>query len=86
MSALKIDDEDICPQEQFSGLIEITKAASEAEAEQVLSLALNILKTMEKYWCNWEENEDSILHMGSESYRKGIHKPIIYGDYFLWKL
>ena len=47
-----------------------------------ITSAVKLLKAMEKAWCNWEENEDSILQMGSEQYKSGRHKPIIYGDYF----
>ena len=64
------------------GLIEIAKLLDGEEQEYYLSSALNILQTMEKNWCDWSENEDSILQMGSERYERGHHKPIIYGDYF----
>ncbi|MBO5240540.1 MAG: glycoside hydrolase family 88 protein [Clostridia bacterium] len=65
------------------GLIELAKnVESEEEKEKYLSAAINILKAMESSWCNWSKNEDSILQMGSERYTKGIHMPIIYGDYF----
>ena len=64
------------------GLIEIAKNLPEPEAEKYLSAAINILKAMEKNWCDWTETEDSILQMGSERYTDGIHMPIIYGDYF----
>ncbi|MBQ8658925.1 MAG: glycoside hydrolase family 88 protein [Clostridia bacterium] len=62
------------------GLIELAKNVE--ESEKFLVPALNILKNMEKNWCNWEENEDCILQMGSERYGSRIHEPIIYGDYF----
>ena len=64
------------------GLIEIAKLLDGEKQEYYLSSALNILQTMEKNWCDWSENEDSILQMGSERYERGHHKPIIYGDYF----
>ena len=65
------------------GLIELAKnVENEAEKEKYLTAAINILKAMEKNWCNWSETEDSILQMGSERYTKGIHMPIIYGDYY----
>ena len=64
------------------GLIEIAKNVAENEQEYYLSAALNILKAMEKHWCDWTETEDSILQMGSERYERGHHKPIIYGDFF----
>ena len=64
------------------GLIELAKNTQGAEQEKYLSAAVNILKAMEKEWCDWSETEASILQMGSEKYTKGIHMPIIYGDYF----
>lgn len=65
------------------GLIELAKNIdNEVKKEKYLSAAINILKAMEKNWCDWTETEDSILQMGSERYTDGIHMPIIYGDYF----
>lgn len=64
------------------GLIEMAKHCSEFERDTYLQSALKILQAMEKNWCNWTENEDGILQMGSERYTSGIHKPIIYGDYY----
>lgn len=65
------------------GLIELAKnVENEEQKEKYLSAAINILKAMEKNWCDWTEKEDSILQMGSERYTRGIHIPIIYGDYF----
>ena len=64
------------------GLIEIAKNISEEEKAKFLTPAINILKAMEKEWCNFEENEDSILQMGTEAYNWGHHMPIIYGDFF----
>ena len=64
------------------GLIEIAKNVSEYEKNMYLTAAINLLKSLEENFCNWEENEDSILQMGTEMYTNGIHMPIIYGDYF----
>ena len=64
------------------GLIEISKYVSENEATMYLMSAINILKAMEDSWCNWEENEDSILQMGMEAYCSQKNIPIIYGDFF----
>ena len=64
------------------GMIEIAKNVPEYEKNIYISAAVKLLKTMEQEWCNWEESEDSILQMGTEMYTGGIHKPIIYGDYF----
>ena len=46
--------------------------------------ALRMLEAMEKQFCNWDKDEDSILQMGTERYHTetGRHMPIIYGDYF----
>lgn len=62
------------------GLIELSKIAT--NGNKYLSAAINILQAMEKNWCDWSEQEDSVLQMGSEMYTRGIHMPIIYGDYF----
>ena len=64
------------------GLIEIAKNLPEPEAEKYLSAAINILKAMEKNWCDWTENDDSILQMGKEEYHYGEHRNIIYGDFY----
>ena len=65
------------------GLIEIAKyVTNETEQALYLNAAIKILKAMEKEFCNWEDNEDSILQMGTEAYSKGIHIPIIYGDFY----
>ena len=64
------------------GLIELAKALGEQEGAKYMESALNILKAMEQNWCDWTEDEDGVLLMGSHSYGKGIHTSIIYGDYF----
>ncbi len=64
------------------GLIEIAKHLPEFEQRPYITAAVKILKAMEEKFCNWEENEDSILQMGTEMYTRGIHMPIIYGDFF----
>lgn len=66
------------------GLIEIAKNVPEYESGIYLDAAINILQTLETQCCNWSDNEDSILQMGTELYHneKTRHMPIIYGDYF----
>ena len=67
------------------GLIEIAKNVPEHEKKIYLNAAINILKALEKNFCNWENTEDSILGMGTEAYHceeKGRHIPIVYGDYY----
>ena len=64
------------------GLIEIAKNVPEHEKKMYITAAVKLLKAMEKEWCDWSEQEDSILQMGTEAYNHGVHMPIIYGDYF----
>jgi len=63
------------------GLIEIAKCVPENEKTFYLSAAINLLRVLEREWCNWEKTEDSILQNGTERYGSGA-MPIIYGDYF----
>lgn len=70
------------------GLLEIAKYVSEEESNYYTEEAINILKACDKHFCNYEENEDALVLMGSERYphtedaMKGVHIPIIYGDFF----
>lgn len=64
------------------GLIEIAKYVPENEQEKYLSAAVNILKAMEKDWCDWDDQTDGILMMGSGSYHYERHMNIIYGDFY----
>lgn len=64
------------------GLIEIAKNVPEHEKKIYINAAIRILKAMEEKFCNWEDNEDSILQNGTEAYNWGINMPIIYGDFF----
>lgn len=66
------------------GLIELSKVVPEYEKKIYMNAAVKLLKAMEKEFCNWDENENSILQMGTERYHdvKGHHMPIIYGDYY----
>ncbi|MCK9478208.1 MAG: glycoside hydrolase family 88 protein [Firmicutes bacterium] len=66
------------------GLIELANNVPELERGGYIDAAIKILKALESKRCNWDDNEDSILQMGTEAYHKktGRHIPIIYGDYF----
>ena len=70
------------------GLIEIAKNVPEFEKDIYLNAAVKMLKAMEKAWCDWTEEEDAVLLKGTERYviandgEKGLHIPIIYGDFF----
>lgn len=65
-----------------SGMIEISRHVPSLEKKIYLDTALKILKSLEKEHCDWTSHTDSILQNGSESYNSGIHKSIIYGDFF----
>lgn len=67
------------------GLLEIARLVPEHEKKLYLNAAMNLLKAMEKNFCNWTEEEQSILQMGTEAYfcrPQGKHAAIIYGDYY----
>ena len=66
------------------GMIEISKVLNENEGRLYLDTAIKIIKETDERFCNWSEDEDTIVQMGSESYHseKG-QLPIIYGDYYL---
>jgi unsaturated chondroitin disaccharide hydrolase len=44
---------------------------------------MKILMAISEKFCNWDDDEDSVLQMGTEAYSHGLHMPIIYGDFFL---
>lgn len=66
------------------GMITIANSLPENEGAMYLDAAIKIITETEERFCDWSDNEDSILQMGSESYHseKG-QLPIIYGDFYL---
>lgn len=70
------------------GLIELSKLVSEAEGRAYLDAAIKILKATDKHFCDYSDNEDALVKMGTERYphnekeMRGVHIPIIYGDFF----
>lgn len=65
------------------GLLEIANCVPEYEKSTYLRAAMNLLRAMEAKFCDWTEEEQSILQGGTEAYhRSNHHIPIIYGDYF----
>lgn len=70
------------------GMIEIARHTSGLDAEAYLTGALNILKATDGNFCDYSDNEDALVTMGTEAYPKkeeqikGVHIPIIYGDFF----
>lgn len=70
-----------------SGLLEIARVAPEFEKKMYRDAALNLLNTIDENWCNYDENTDYLVGMGTERYcadpnNRAVHLPIIYGDYF----
>ena len=70
------------------GLLEIAKYVSDEEAKFYTQEAINILKTCEKEWLNYSDDEEGLVMMGSGAYPRYerwtsmLHKPIIFGDFF----
>lgn len=66
------------------GLIEIAKVVPEEEKHLYITSALNILRVLEENYCDWTDEEQSILQHGVESYTEERLKgrSIIYGDYY----
>ena len=70
------------------GMLEIAKYVPEEEGRRYTREAILILKACDTHFCNYTEEEDALVLMGSERYpseeewMKGVHIPIIYGDFF----
>lgn len=70
------------------GMIEIARHVSGSEADAYLAGALNLLKATDENFCDYSDQEDALVLMGTEAYpktekqMKGVHIPIIYGDFF----
>lgn len=69
-----------------AGLLELADHVGEYEKKVYAQAAVNILKSCEKKFCNWSNDEDSIVDGGTSFYHDPTgaetHMPIIYGDYF----
>ncbi len=68
------------------GLLEIAKYVSETESKMYTDTAIKLLKATDSEFCDYDENTDSLVLKGTERYpltsQKGVHIPIIYGDFF----
>lgn len=70
------------------GLLELAKIVENTEAEKYQDAAIRILKAIDAKFCDYSEQTDSIVTMGSARYPRNeeelqiIHVPIIYGDFF----
>ncbi|MGN1058941.1 MAG: glycoside hydrolase family 88 protein [Clostridia bacterium] len=70
------------------GLLELARNVPEHEGRVYYNAALNLLKALDKNCCNYSLDEDSVVQLGTERWLaegeqgKGVHIPIIYGDYY----
>ncbi len=70
------------------GLLELAKYVSKDEGRMYTQEAINLLKACDTYFSDYSEDTDALVLMGSERYPhdeqsfKGVHIPIIYGDFF----
>lgn len=70
------------------GLLELINWVEGGEKELFFDAAIKILRATDECFADYNENTDSLVLMGSEryptheSYFKGVHIPIIYGDFF----
>lgn len=68
------------------GLLEIAKYVSEREGKMYSDAAIKILRAIDEKFCDYNENTDCLVLMGTERYplknQIGLHIPIIYGDFF----
>lgn len=71
------------------GLLEIARNVSEYEGAIYYNAAIKILKALDQNCCNYENDVDYIVGMGTEEWTdkkeaigKTAHIPIIYGDYY----
>ncbi len=68
------------------GLLEIARHVPRHEGKMYYNAAVKLLKAMDEKFCDYTLEEDSVVQYGTERYvddsKKGVHIPIIYGDYY----
>ena len=64
------------------GLIEIAKVVPKFEAPMYERAAIDLLRACFEH-CNFDEDVCWILADGSGSYTNNVHKPFVFGDYYL---
>ncbi len=69
------------------GLLELARNLPEFEGIMYYRAALRMLKTLDERCCDYSPDTDSLVLMGTERWQsaisgKGVHIPIIYGDYY----
>jgi unsaturated chondroitin disaccharide hydrolase len=71
------------------GILELAKYVPEEEARRYTQEVICLLQACCDRFCDFSTEQDAIVIMGSERYphddygRRGLHMPIIYGDFFL---
>ena len=71
------------------GMLELAKYVSGEESAGYTQAAISLLKACDRYFCDYGDDSDALVLMGSERYpldkemeAQVVHKPIIYGDFF----
>ena len=70
------------------GILEIAKYVPQTDAQRYTREAIRILQACAEHFCDFDPSTDALLQMGSERYPhneqgfRGLHIPIIYGDFF----
>jgi unsaturated chondroitin disaccharide hydrolase len=64
------------------GMIEIAKAVPEFEKDIYLNAAIKTLKALDKDFCCYGEEDDSIVLKGTVMYTAGHHRPLVYAYMF----
>ena len=66
-----------------SGLLELAKVVPEYEQKMYYNAALNLIKAITERFADWSEDTDAIITHGTEAYNRGMHKTMVYSDYYL---
>ena len=64
------------------GMIEIAKNVPEYEKDIYLNAAIKTLKALDEHFCDYGEDEDSIVLKGTGMYTASHHIPLVYADMF----
>ena len=70
------------------GILELAKLVPQEDARRYTAEAVRLLKAIDSRFCDYSLEQDAIVQMGSERYPhndygfRGLHIPIIYGDFF----
>ena len=64
------------------GMIEIAQNVPEFGKDMSISAAIKTLKALDAEFCDYSDNEDSIVLKGTGMYAHAHHIPLVYADYF----